>query len=137
MVELNGRCLCGAVTWHYNGPRGRNLVCHCESCQRATSAPFAAFVGLDPNNLTWSGKINHYESSPKTWRGFCPACGSRLYFKSAKWPGEIHLHSSTLDDRAAYQPDQEVVCEERIGWLDHLPDIPKHNSFGASPEPED
>lgn len=86
MVELSGRCLCCAVSWSYSGAITRRLVCHCESCQRATSSPFTAFVGLDPKHLTWTGEVNHYESSAGTHRGFCPSCGSRLYFSSDKWP---------------------------------------------------
>ena len=134
MVNLSGRCICGEVKWTYDGEVTRNLVCHCTDCQRAISSPFTAFVGLRPDVLQWQGKINHYESSPQTWRGFCPACGTRLYFKSGKWPDEIHLHAATLDEPDAYTPTAEVVVRSRANWLDDLDDIPKHQSFEASPQ---
>jgi len=35
--------------------------------------------------LTW------YHSSPASERGFCSACGTRLLFRSSKWPGELHV----------------------------------------------
>ncbi len=134
MAELSGRCLCGAVGWTNAGPVTRNLVCHCESCQRATSSPFTAFVGVDPEQLTWSGTVNHYESSPGTHRGFCPACGSRLYFRSDRWPGEIHIHAATLDEPMTYRPDAQVLMAERQGWLDELDAVPKHQSFQTAPK---
>ena len=133
MPELSGHCLCGQVRWRYDGPALRNLVCHCESCQRATSSPFTAFIGLHPEHLTWTGTRNDYESSPGTWRGFCPTCGSRLYYRSDKWPEEIHLHAATLDDPSTHDPDCHVVWEEHLPWIHQLNDLPRHDSFGTPP----
>ena len=134
MAELTGRCLCGAVRWTYSGPITRSLVCHCESCRRATSSPFTAFVGLEPEGLVWSGEINDYESSPGTHRGFCPTCGSRLYFRSDRWPGEIHVHAATLDDPAAYRPDAQVVLAERAPWLDRIEAVERFDGFHQRPD---
>ncbi|MGI9390210.1 MAG: GFA family protein [Boseongicola sp.] len=134
MSELRGHCMCGAVRWSAPGPTTRNLVCHCTDCQRATSAPFTGFVGLEPETVIWSGEINHYESTHGTWRGFCPNCGSRLYFRSDKWPEETHIHAATLADDTVYSPTAEVVCRSRASWLNSLDGIPKHNSFQADPQ---
>lgn len=125
--------MCGAVRWSSAGRPTRNLVCHCASCRRATSSPFTAFIGFLSDDVAWTGRIEHYESSPATWRGFCPACGTRLYFRSGKWPDEIHLHAATLDDGAPYRPDAQVVMAERAGWLDRLADLPQHDGFQAPP----
>jgi hypothetical protein len=133
MVELAGHCMCGAVTWRFSGEVARNLVCHCADCQRATSAPFTAFLGLRPDQLVWSGEIVHYESSAGTFRGFCPACGTRLYFRSSKWPTEIHVHAATLTDPSSYQPTAQVVLRSRAKWLDGLAAIPAHQGFQAMP----
>ena len=134
MTMLKGRCLCGAVTWSATGPVTRNLVCHCESCQRATSSPFTAFVGLPSDSVTWSGAITHFESSPGTWRGFCPSCGSRLYFRSDRWPEEVHVHAATLADQSGYRPDAQVVLAERAPWLDHLDTAARCDGFHQPPE---
>jgi hypothetical protein len=134
MSEYNGHCMCGAVRWSAPGPATRNLVCHCTDCQRATSAPFTGFVGLRHETIAWSGDINHHESSPDTWRGFCPTCGTRLYFRSLRWPDETHIHAATLSDGIAYEPTAEVLCQFRANWLDHLDNTPKHNDFHANPE---
>lgn len=133
MVELSGKCLCGQVRWTYKGEVTRNLICHCESCQRATSSPFTAFVGLQSENIKWSGAFNDYESSPQTWRAFCPNCGSRLYFKSGRWPGETHIHAATLDDPKPYQGDRHVLWAERMPWLEGIFDLPKTDGFDRIP----
>lgn len=133
-VPVNGHCFCGAVRWSAASLPTRNLVCHCESCRRATSSPFTAFIGFQAGDVVWTGRIEHYESSPATWRGFCPACGTRLYFRSGKWPEEIHIHAATLDDENPYRPDAQVMLAEKAGWLDGLADLPRHEGFQVPPK---
>ncbi len=133
MDHLSGNCMCGAVTWRYSGETTRNLVCHCADCQRATSSPFTAFLGMNPEQLHWNGKIEHYESSPGTHRGFCPSCGTRLYFRSEKWPEETHVHAATLTNPNEYRPDAQVVMRSRASWLASLKSIPGHEDFHTQP----
>jgi len=125
--------MCGAVTWIYTGETTRNLVCHCTDCQRATSAPFTAFLGMRPDLLQWSGKVEHYQSSAGTYRGFCPTCGTRLYFRSDKWPDEIHVHAATLTNPDDYRPDAQVLVRSRAHWLDRVSSIPAFQSFQRDP----
>ena len=133
MAVLSGRCMCGAVSWTYSGEITRNLVCNCTDCQRATSAPLTAFLGMNQEQLNWVGEIVHYESSPHTFRGFCPACGTRLYFRSEKWPTEVHVHAATMADPTEYQPSAQVLMRSRAKWLDQLKSIPAHEGFQRAP----
>ncbi len=132
-MALSGHCMCGAVTWKYSGDIIRNLVCHCADCQRATSSPFTAFVGLRLDDLNWAGDIRHYESSPGTFRGFCPSCGTRLYFRSDRWPREIHVHAGTMTNPEDYRPDAQVLIRSRLKWLDLLPSTPVPDGFQRQP----
>ena len=127
--------MCGAVTWSYSGKVTRNLVCHCADCQRATSSPVTAFLGLRLDQVNWTGDIKHYESSPNTFRGFCPSCGTRLYFRSDRWPSELHVHAATLTDPDQYRPDAQVLIRSKAKWLDLLPSIPAHDGFQQEPSP--
>ncbi|WP_292247744.1 GFA family protein, partial [Mesorhizobium sp.] len=133
MAFLTGRCMCEAVTWSYSGDITRNLVCHCADCRRASSAPLTAFLGMRPEQVSWTGEIRHFESSPNTFRGFCPACGTRLYFRSDRWPREIHVHAATMTNPDDYQPDAQVLTRSRMKWLDRLPSIPAHDGFQEKP----
>lgn len=133
MTQLSGKCMCGAVTWAYSDQTTRNLVCHCADCQRATSSPFTAFLGMRPEHLSWAGDFVDYESSAGTFRGFCSACGTRLYFRSEKWPHEIHVHAATLNSPEDYRPDAQVVMRSRAGWLDQLDAIPAYHDFQVEP----
>ena len=136
MSDLRGQCMCGAVRWSSAGLILRNLICHCTDCQKATSSPFTAFIGLPPDSIDWQGEVNHYQSSQGSHRGFCPKCGTRLYFRSDKWPHEFHIHATTLDDQASYQPDRHVVNASKAHWVELADDLPKHASFAAAPTEE-
>ena len=133
MAELTGGCACGAVRWAHDGPFIRHLICHCRDCQRATSSPFAAFVGTRPEHVQWHGAPNHYQSSAQGVRGFCPDCGTRLYFRSQRWPGELHIHAGTLDDPSLYAPDTHVCVAEMVDWITLDDAVPKRDGFARTP----
>jgi hypothetical protein len=125
--------MCKAVTWTYSGEPIRNLVCYCTDCQRATSSPMTAFLGMNTEQLLWNGEIRHFESSSGTYRGFCPSCGTRLYFRSGRWPKETHVHAATLTNPGEYRPDAQVFTRSRPDWLDRLASIPGHEDFHTQP----
>jgi len=92
-----------------------------------------AFIAFAPASVIWLGRITHFQSSPGTFRGFCPDCGARLYFRSDRWPEEIHIHAATQEDGSGYAPDAQVFCPERPDWLDRLPATPAHDGFQRAP----
>ena len=63
--------------------------------------------------------------------------GARLYFRSDKWPGEIHIHAATLEDQAGYAPDAHVVVAESPAWLRLSDDVPEYGGFHAEPRVEE
>jgi hypothetical protein len=131
--HLSGNCMCGAVTWAYSGETIRNLVCHCTDCQRATSSPITAFLGMISKQLHWNGKIEHFQSSPGNYRGFCPLCGTRLYFRSERWPKETHVHAAKMDNPNFYRPDAQTFIRSRAGWLDRVKLLPGYEGFHTQP----
>jgi hypothetical protein len=80
---------------------------------------------MRPEQLSWTGDIVHYESSPRTFRGFCRSCGT-LYFRSDKWPSEVHVHAATLTEPGEYRLDAVVTRSYKMA--DRLPD-PVHDGF--------
>ena len=134
MTALTGHCLCGLVSWSSPGPVTRNLVCHCEDCRRTTSSPFAAFAGLKPEFAVWTGDVNRFESSRGTQRRSCRYWGTRLYFRSEKWPGAIHIHAATLDDGIDYRSTAQVVMRSRASWLEGLHALPCCRDFDVPPK---
>ena len=119
---ITGRCLCGDVTYRATAAPLWQAHCHCESCRRATSAPFTSFFGIADGAWSWTGRapVTH-ASSPGVWRDFCPRCGAQMAYRAARFPGEIHFYAATLDDPARFAPTVHVHAGERLPWV-HLAD---------------
>ena len=79
-MGLNGQCLCGDVAFAVEGPVEGASVCHCGQCRRQSGHLWAsAFAPVSRISVT--GPVAWYEASPLAKRGFCPRCGSFLFWK--------------------------------------------------------
>ena len=90
-----GGCLCGAVRYRVAGPLRDIVACHCWRCRHA-SGHFAAATAALREDLTIEGEVAWYDSSPGVRRGFCPVCGSNLFWDAADEP-RISIFAGTLD----------------------------------------
>ncbi|MEL7114631.1 MAG: GFA family protein [Pseudomonadota bacterium] len=128
MTALSGRCFCGAVAWATEGPVLWAGHCHCESCRRATSAPFTSYLGVPRDSVTWQGDLSdHQTSGGRVLRQFCGLCGTQMTYHSAAWPDETHLYAATLDDQTRFIPEAHFHWAERRPWVRINDDLPKHD----------
>ncbi len=74
-----GSCLCGAVTFTVEGELPAPDACHCTMC-RKTSGHYFASCDVPRERVKICGEPAWYRSSEKVRRGFCPTCGSTLFF---------------------------------------------------------
>src|SRR3546814_18152840 len=120
MMTTRGRCLCGEVTYEFDGAENWRAYCHCESCRRNTSSPVTAFFGVSRSAFRFTGKAPAvYASSPGVRRLFCGRCGSPLAYETDRRPQEIDLYALTPEHPEAYRPQahphdaQRPSSEER------------------------
>ena len=86
--DLTGRCLCGAVTVTIRGDHDPRVgACHCRMCQRWSGGLFLCF-NAPAASVTVEGEVREFQSSAFARRGFCPACGSHLWFRDMNEAGE-------------------------------------------------
>ena len=131
-MSTGGRCLCGAVTYSFEGRPHWSAYCHCESCRRACSAPVAAFFGVDRRNFHWTGVAPAaYASSPGVRRLFCGRCGTPMAYDADRDARNIHLYAASLDDPQAYRPTAHVFAAERLPWFEVADDLPRHPGSGG------
>ena len=78
---LTGSCLCGNVSFDADDVTREPAACHCTQCRKQSGHHWAS-VQIDDNKLRVSGEVKWYQSSPSAKRGFCPRCGSFLFWKS-------------------------------------------------------
>ena len=128
-TKVEGRCLCGDVRFQVEGAPIWVGHCHCQSCRRNTGAAVATFVGFAPEQVTYTaGERQMYESSPGVRRRFCGKCGTPLSYEADRFPGEIHLYISTLDEPDRFIPEFHVFYAERIPWFEIADDLPRHRA---------
>ena len=126
-VSATGRCHCGAVRFVAAFPSRFVAHCHCESCRRANSAAFVTWVGFTAPQVTVTAGADDvavHESSPGTFRKFCRACGTKLFFEGGKWPGERHVVLAAFDEPLDRAPGGHAFYEEHVSWLPALKDPP-------------
>lgn len=129
--KLTGACLCDAVRFEARTPSLWCAHCHCRMCQRAHGAAFVTWVGVATDGF----RVTHGESSV-TWfassadseRGFCQACGTTLFFRSQRWPGEVHIVRTGFDGDIDREPDAHVHFESHVAWFPITDDLPRKTS---------
>ncbi len=124
---IPGSCLCGAVRFSVTVPVRFAVHCHCSRCRKAHGAAFVTWVGVpDPGFRfdTGESEVGWYASSPEARRGFCRACGSPLFFRSTRWPGEVHVVRASLEGDPGMEPKAHVFADARVPWVTLGDDLP-------------
>ena len=120
-MEKTGRCLCGAVSFAYEGAENWRVHCHCESCRRQTASAFTTFLGVSNGQWAWTGATPKvYRSSPGVRRSFCGTCGTPLFSDLSGNPALYGVKVGTLDDPSAVTPAVHAWTVSAPAWS--LPD---------------
>ncbi len=127
MTPAHGNCLCGAIEFTAELPSRWVAHCHCTMCQKAGGSAFITWVGLEENRCVIHDpqlQLQWFNSSNEAKRGFCKTCGSALFFKSSRWPDEIHVTLSNFQTPVDKAPQVHAFWDTHVDWVvlnDELP----------------
>ena len=118
-----GGCQCGAVRYRVEGTLSDPHLCHCRMCQKAAgnyfmplaNAPRARFV-------VTRGQPGWFSSSDIVRRGFCPACGTPLFYDNTEG-NRVNFTIGSLDHPELFPPHANTGNEGRVPWFDTLTSI--------------
>jgi hypothetical protein len=119
-TTTTGSCLCGDLRFQAQLPSKWVAHCHCSMCRRAHGAPLVTWVGFKSEAVRFDdpqSRLHWYESSPGAGRGFCSRCGTTLFFRSERWPGELHIVRSNFDGPLDREPQVHVSYDDHVPWL--------------------
>ena len=124
-----GSCLCGAVRFTVDGALRPVVACHCEQCRKqtgnyvtATSAPRGA--------VEVSGAVRWFQTSQAARRGFCPTCGSALFWDG---PGaNLAIMAGAFDGDPGLELAGHIFCADRATWYD----LPAHERQAPGRDPD-
>jgi hypothetical protein len=123
-----GKCLCGAVSFEATLPSKWVAHCHCTMCRRANGAAFVTWVGVEDSGCTLAdpqGLFRRHRSSVEGERGFCSRCGSSFWFRSSRWPGEVHLTLANFDTPVDRAPQAHAFYDTHVDWYAVNDSLPK------------
>ncbi|MDP9457923.1 MAG: GFA family protein [Actinomycetota bacterium] len=132
---MRGSCSCGAVMYEVDRLDMPILHCHCVTCRKTHSAPFAPTAGVGREHFRWlagEDKLSSYESSPRKLRRFCSKCGSHLVAERASQP-HVVLRVATLDEDPGERPRAHIWTSHDVSWLGYCEGVP---SYASMPSPE-
>lgn len=132
MEVKQGRCLCGAVEFEYQGPETWCYHCHCGSCRRNTGSPFTTFVSVPVDAYQYLGtEPAVHISSPGVRRSFCATCGTPIAYQADSFPDIIDFYAATLDDPKSVDPEFHVHFAEKLDWIDLKDSLPRYEASAA------
>ena len=120
MDTARGSCLCGDVGFVLAFPSKWVAHCHCSLCRRAHGAGVVSWVGMHEEDVAIAdphARLQWFASTPAARRGFCARCGSPLFFRSPRWPGELHVALAALHDPADRAPQAHAYWDAHVPWL--------------------
>lgn len=115
--QIEGRCLCGAVTVRATPVRDHVEACHCDMCRRWGGI---AFVGVQcGSDVEFVGEehVVRYASSDWAERGFCGRCGSNLFYRYLP-EGNYSFTAGLFPDDALAPLAEEIFIDEKPGYYD-------------------
>jgi hypothetical protein len=129
MTQTTGSCLCGKVTYSFEGAPVVTAVCHCRDCQKQTGTSFSIIQGVPRQALAVMGTPRIVPtqgmSGGTVHRHFCGDCGSPLYSLVDDVPALAFLKAGTLDDVSTLAPQLQVWCSSAQSWLALDPALPR------------
>lgn len=129
-MKVDGRCLCGHISYEATVNPERVAICHCSDCQTHTGSAFGVVAGVvDQEFRLLSGQLKFYEKTAESGAvralAFCPECGTRIY---ARTDGDrsafFGLRVGTVRQRDQLVPKRQVWCRSAQGWVMDLGAIP-------------
>lgn len=135
-MSATGGCACGAVRYRAEGPLRPVIACHCETCRR-TSGHHVAATACALEALAVEGQVTWWTSTPGHRRGFCPACGSSLFWQREGAPG-ISIMAGSLDRPTGLALAGHIFIAEKgdyYGIDDGLPQVPGRSDALQLPSP--
>ena len=117
-----GACLCGAVTYRVEGPLRSVTLCHCGQCRRMAGHAWGSAVAPRAA-ITVSGPLTWYRSSPQAERGFCPRCGSSLFWRADGEDGQS-VALGSLDEPTGLTLEGHIFAGDKGDYYEITDGLP-------------
>ena len=121
---LHGSCLCGDVQFRVSAAPKDASACHCGQCRRQSGHLWAS-AQVPETGIDITGPVKWFEASETARRGFCPRCGSFLFWK-AHDEDEISFALGALDSLTGLTLQCHIFVADKGDYYDIADGLPQH-----------
>lgn len=122
---LTGSCNCTSVTFTVKTVI-RTSACHCGQCRKHSGHHWASGLAAD-KDVAIAGYVRWYRSSDAARRGFCPTCGSFLFWKMDSEP-KISFSLGTIDGDTGLTLDRHIFTADKGDYYDIADNAPQRGN---------
>lgn len=123
---ITGGCLCGAVSYQVDGDLRPVVACHCSQCRKTSGHHVAATAALR-HDLKILGTVKWFASSDHARRGFCPVCGSNLFWDAGG--DSVSIFAGTLNGTSGIKLAAHIYCADKADYYEITDDLPKADGW--------
>ncbi len=125
-----GGCVCGAIRYAV-----RNLrpiwYCHCRQCRQMTGH-FMAAAQVSLEDIEIQGEPKWYHVTSKSRYGFCPDCGSQLFWRNEDKP-YMSVTAGSLDSSKGLTVQGHIYTSEKAEYVRIPADELKFLTYWSQP----
>ncbi|MDP0925626.1 GFA family protein [Paracoccus onubensis] len=119
--EFTGHCLCGEVRFRGQWDEAGYSACHCGQCRRWSGHLWASAAA---RALTIEGPMRWYRSSDEAERGFCPECGSSLFWRKIG-SDRVAVASGAVDEPTGLQLTGHIFVTDKGNYYEIADGLPQ------------
>ena len=129
-MKVDGRCLCGYLSFEAEVDQDSVLICHCADCQVLAGSAFRVTVPVVGGQFRFvSGAPKKYvktaASGNRRILAFCPECGTSIYSSPEDGKsGYFGLRVGSLRQRDQLIPSAQYWRRSAQGWVDDIAAMP-------------
>lgn len=123
MMIRRGQCLCGDVSFTTTATPIGASVCHCGQCRRQSGHLWAS-AQVPRDAIEIAGEVKWYAASPLARRGFCPRCGSFLFWQ-AHAEDTISVALGALDTPTGLRVEKHIFVADKGDYYDIADGVPR------------
>lgn len=118
---IEGSCLCGAVTWRFEGVPDGATACNCTACRR-----YGVLWGYDyeGEGISVSGTAQPFIRGKALSFNFCPTCGCIVFWRALNLDKQGRRRIA-VNLRLAEPADVAGIPIDRFEGLKSFEDLPR------------
>ena len=120
---LTGSFLCGGVTFTVTATAKDPAACHCTQCRKQSGHIWAS-VQVPLSAFEMQGDVRWFEASDTAKRGFCPTCGSFLFWKAFA-EDTISFSMGSVDGASGLALRKHIFTGTKGDYYDIGDDVPQ------------